>query len=380
MGHVDHGKTSLLDYIRKTRVARRGRRHHAAHRRLPRRNAPRHGHLPRHAGPRGLHGDARPRRQGTDLVILVVAADDGVMPQTKEAIHHAKAANVPLIVAVNKIDKPEANPERVKQELVPRAWCPKSTAATRPSSRCRPRPARASTSCSNRLLLQAEVLELTGAEGHAGQGPRHRSPPRQGQGPGGDDPGAVRHAASAATCCWPARCSAACAPCSTRTASRSTPPARRFRSRSRACPTCRPPATRHGPGRRAQGARDRAVPPGQVPRRQAGQAAGRQAGEHVRADGRGRGEDAAADRQGRRAGFAGSAGACAAEAVDRRGQGQHHPCGVGGISESDVNLASASKAVIIGFNTRADAARASWPRASASISATTTSSTTRSTR
>src|SRR5215510_4513122 len=87
MGHVDHGKTSLLDYIRRTKVAARG-------------------------------------AKVTDLVILVVAADDGVMPQTIEAISHAKAANVPIVVALNKIDKSEANPDRVKQELVTQGVVP----------------------------------------------------------------------------------------------------------------------------------------------------------------------------------------------------------------------------------------------------------------
>ena len=132
MGHVDHGKTTLLDSIRSTSVAEgeaAGSRSTSEPTRSPSRIRvrPAYGRQIVFLDTPGHEAFTRMRARGakvTDIVVLVVAADDGVMPQTLEAIDHAKAADVPIIVAVNKIDKPEAIPDRVKKQLADRGLMP----------------------------------------------------------------------------------------------------------------------------------------------------------------------------------------------------------------------------------------------------------------
>lgn len=171
MGHVDHGKTSLLDYIRRTRVA-----------------SGEAGGITQHIGayhvdtPRGMitfldtpghEAFTAMRARGakaTDIVILVVAADDGVMPQTKEAIHHAKAAEVPIVVAITKIDKPEANSERVRQELVAEGVVPEDWGGDAMFVEVSAKSGQGIDALLEGILLQAEVLELKAPKNSSAKG------------------------------------------------------------------------------------------------------------------------------------------------------------------------------------------------------------------
>ena len=359
MGHVDHGKTTLLDSIRTTRVAEREA-----------------GGITQHIGayhvPVGTKGDKHivfldtpgheaftlMRARGskvTDVVILVVAADDGVMPQTREAVDHARAAGVPIIVAVNKIDKPGANPETVKRQLadlnlVPEEWGG-STVFVEVSAKKK----LGLDLLLEMILLVTDIGEHKANPKRAAIGTVLETKLDRGRGPVatvlvqdgslrvGDNiiagPVVGRVRALIDDRGRPVKVAGPSTPVEVLGLENLPSPGDSFQS------VADPAKARQIAQFRQTQAKERAL--------------GRQGRTaHARiapaATAAGDAKELAAHHQGRRAGFGRGAGRFAQQAVGRPDEDQDHPLGVGAINESDVLLATASNAIVIGFNVRPD--------------------------
>ena len=364
MGHVDHGKTSLLDAIRETEVA-----------------AGEAGGITQHIGAYQVHHDEKTitfldtpghaaftamRARGakvTDIAVVVVAADDGVMPQTKEAIDHARAADVPILIAVNKIDKEGAQPDRVRNELAADGLTPEDWGGETVYVDVSAKTHEGLDKLLEMILLVTELEELGANPDAPCLGHRGRVPARSRPRPGGHDPGPARHAqgrrlAGRRAAVGPGagdarlhRHAGRRAPgrgcrsrCSASTAS-PTPASSSTRSRTTAAPARRP----------------RSAPTGSRPRQLARRQARKVSLEEV----------FSRVQEGEikelnivlKADVAGSLEALQDEIAkvpqEQVGINIIHSQ-TGGINESDVMLAAASEAIIIGFNVRplADARRA----------------------
>ena len=367
MGHVDHGKTSLLDYIRKTNVV-----------------AGEAGGITQHIG--AYHVTLKDGRQitfldtpgheaftamrargaqVTDIVVLVVAADDAIMPQTIEAISHAKNAGVPLVVAINKIDLPSANVQKVKQDLLAHGVVLEEFGGTTLSTPISAKKGTDVETLLDQILLQAELLDLKANPDRLAEGTVLEATLDPGKGPVATILVQHRHAARRRRLHLRPVLGPCPRACSTSAARPSPPPARRSRCRSSGSRACRKRATPSWWWRTRASARDIAQKRQRLEReaqhrrtsrvktledfmseRAAGGAAALRV--IIKAD-QGGPAEALADALGQL-----STAEVKVEVVHR---------GVGAITESDVLLAKASGAIIIGFHVRPDSnARASAER------------------